>query len=249
MKKIIVVLLFSISNAIFAQSINDYKYASLPDKFEIMKKKKMPRLNTLIKMHMQKYGYETYFDSEPKPLDFTNTNCNKVFVDLVEENTLFATKVAVILKDCKGTVLATSPMGISREKDLNVAYDFAIREAFANFTALKNYKYNGKIVVENLPITVVKSPENGLVQPNSTPISDIQTTTSGQLYAQAIPNGFQLVNSEPRIIMKLFKTSAKDVFTAVKGNLQGVLVTKNNEWFFEYYQNDQLISEKVDVKF
>jgi hypothetical protein len=24
---------------------------------------------------------------------------------------------------------------------------------------------------------------------------------------------------------------------------------KNNEWFFEYYQNNQLISEKVDVKF
>jgi hypothetical protein len=36
---------------------------------------------------------------------------------------------------------------------------------------------------------------------------------------------------------------------AKKGEVQGVLVAKNNQWFFEFYQGDQLISEKIEVKF
>ncbi len=249
MKKIIVVLLLLLSNTIVAQSINDYKYALVPEKFEILRKKKFPRLVTMIKMQMQKYGFETYVTSETLPYDFSNANCNKVYVDLIEENSIFTTKVAVVLKDCKGTVLATSPFGKSREKDLAVAYDQAIREAFNNFSELKNYTYNGKVVIENLPTTVLPTSENVKGNSVSNTVSETHDAISGQLYAQAIPNGYQLVNSEPKIIMKLFKTSAKDFYTAVKGNLQGVLVTKNNEWFFEYYRNDQLISEKVDVKF
>jgi len=49
--------------------------------------------------------------------------------------------------------------------------------------------------------------------------------------------------------MKIFKTSNSNTFTAIKGTIQGVLVAKDNEWFFEYYENDKLISEKIAVKF
>ena len=49
--------------------------------------------------------------------------------------------------------------------------------------------------------------------------------------------------------MKIFKTSNSNCFIAVKGNIQGVLIAKDNQWYFEYYQNDKLISEKIDVKF
>jgi hypothetical protein len=36
---------------------------------------------------------------------------------------------------------------------------------------------------------------------------------------------------------------------AKKGDVQGALVSKEDQWFFEYYQNDKLISEKIEVKF
>jgi hypothetical protein len=36
---------------------------------------------------------------------------------------------------------------------------------------------------------------------------------------------------------------------ATKGSVQGILVAKDNQWFFEYYQNDQFISEMINVKF
>ena len=49
--------------------------------------------------------------------------------------------------------------------------------------------------------------------------------------------------------MKLYKTSKSDYFTAVRDGVQGALLLKDNEWFFEYYQNDQLMSEKIAIKF
>jgi len=47
----------------------------------------------------------------------------------------------------------------------------------------------------------------------------------------------------------VYKTSNANSYMAKKGDVQGALVAKDNQWFFEYYQNDQLISEKIDVKF
>jgi hypothetical protein len=49
--------------------------------------------------------------------------------------------------------------------------------------------------------------------------------------------------------MKVYKTSNPASYMAKKGDLQGALVSKDNQWFFEYYQNDKLVSEKIDVKF
>ena len=49
--------------------------------------------------------------------------------------------------------------------------------------------------------------------------------------------------------MKVTKTSNPSTYIAVKGDTQGVLVSKNGTWYFEYYKDQNLISEKVEVKF
>jgi hypothetical protein len=49
--------------------------------------------------------------------------------------------------------------------------------------------------------------------------------------------------------MKVYKTSNPVSFMATKGSVQGILVAKDNQWFFEYYQNEQFISEMINVKF
>ena len=36
---------------------------------------------------------------------------------------------------------------------------------------------------------------------------------------------------------------------AKKGNLQGLFVKKESNWFFEYNDGNRLVSEKVEVKF
>ena len=242
-------MVFTLSNAAIAQNLNGYKYASVPSKFIYWKEKDKYKLNTLTKLFMQKYGFETYLDSETVPYDFLNVNCNKVYVDLIKDNGLFFTKLKVVLKDCNGKILFTSREGSSKEKDYNVAYNEALRQAFASFESL-HHKYDEKnAIVENqVEVKPYKEPveqQKGVVSESK----EMAVTTSNQLYAQSIQNGFQLVDASPKVVMKLYKTSVNDVYTAVKGNLQGVLVSKNNEWFFEYYQNDQLVSEKVAVKF
>lgn len=72
----------------------------------------------------------------------------------------------------------------------------------------------------------------------------VDLSQAGVLYAQPIVNGFQLVNSAPKVVMKVFKTSSSTCLIAMRESIQGVLISKDNQWFFEYYQNDTLISEK-----
>jgi hypothetical protein len=104
-----------------------------------------------------------------------------------------------------------------------------------------------------IPVTT-PAPAAVAVPVVAVPTTTAATTTidkksSGLLYAQPTSYGYQLIDSEPKVVMKVYKTSNANSYMAKKGDIQGALVSKGNEWFFEYYQNDQLISEKIDVKF
>lgn len=249
MKKYIVLLLLVTSTG-FAQNLNDYKYAHVPSKFNFLIDVNMYNLNELSKMYLQKYGFETYLDNETTPDDFVNTNCNKIFVDIIPNNNLFTTKVKVVLKDCKGTILFTSQEGTSREKEYKIAYNQALRMAFDNFSVLKTHKFqspkkNLGMIGEPNEVKVTTELKEAL--DNGTIVNT--TTTSSSLYVQPILNGFQLINSEPKVIYKIYKTSTKDFYIATKGTINGVFFSKNKEWFFEYYQNEKLISDIVEVKF
>jgi len=235
MKKVLFLLLFLASSLSFAQSVNDYIYAIVPSKFEFLKDKDKYRLNTLTKMLMEKYGFVTYFDTDILPREVAESNCNKVYVDVQNTGNLFSTKLIVVLKDCKNVVLFTSDEGKSREKEYQVAYNQALREAFASFEKL-GYKYNGNakensnVKVSNLNDDNIKA--NHLV-----------------LFAQPIENGFQLIDSTPKVILKIYKTSNPSCFLAYKDNIQGVLVNMDNQWFFEYFTNSKVASEKMEIKF
>jgi hypothetical protein len=47
----------------------------------------------------------------------------------------------------------------------------------------------------------------------------------------------------------MYTTSNPSVFIAIKDASQGVLISKENQWFFEYYHDNQFISETIEVKF
>ena len=240
MKKIALLLLL-VTSVNFAQDLNQYKYVSVPAKFSFLKETNQYNLNVLSKMYMQQFGFETFFDTDEVPKDFLENNCNKIYFDVLENNNMFSTKLTVVLKDCQGKVLFTSKEGINKEKEYKVSYNLALREALNSMKTIQ-YKYAGdKVVEEKIVVqeTKVEVQNQSLNSENS---------VSSQLFAQPISNGFQLINAEPKVIYKIFKTSVKDLYIATKGSLQGVLISKNNEWFFEYYQNEKLVSEKVEVK-
>jgi len=98
-------------------------------------------------------------------------------------------------------------------------------------------------------VPVVAAPAVAVVPVAAKDKKSVDKPSSGLLYAQATSYGYQLIDSEPKVVMKVYKTSNANSYMAKKGDVQGALVAKDNQWFFEYYQNDQLISEKIDVKF
>jgi hypothetical protein len=245
MKKCIILLLVFASSHGFSQTINDYKYAIVPSKFAFLNEKDQYRLNTLTKMLMEKYGFITFFDTDILPAEVANDNCNKVFVEVQNNGSMFITKVSVVLKDCKNAILFTSAEGKSREKEYQTSYNQALREAFDSFETL-GYKYNGN-GNSNSNVNGNVKENNNLKVSNLNVENKIANDLA--LFAQPIENGFQLIDSTPKVIMKIYKTSSSICFIANKNNIQGVLISKDNEWFFEYIINSKLVSEKVEVKF
>ncbi|MGB6153072.1 MAG: hypothetical protein WBG48_13900 [Pricia sp.] len=79
--------------------------------------------------------------------------------------------------------------------------------------------------------------------------SDLSTLTGTTLYAQELANGYQLVDSTPRIRIKMEKTSMPDVYLARAGETRGTVFKKNDVWFFEYYSGDDLTTQELSIKF
>jgi hypothetical protein len=241
MKKVLFLLLFLATSISFSQSLNDYKYAIVPSKFEFIKEKDQYRLNTLTKLLMEKYGFITYFDTDILPNEVVDNNCNKVYVDVKSNGNLFVTKLTVVLKDCKNAVVFTSVEGRSREKELQVAYNQALREAFTSFEKL-DYKYSGKSNVNVNSNNNVKSNVNSNVK---VPI------LNQNLFAKPLgENLFQLLTNDtdiPNLVLTIAKTNNPSIFIVEEAMRQGVVYKNNNEWIFDYYENEKLISEKLNI--
>ena len=68
-------------------------------------------------------------------------------------------------------------------------------------------------------------------------------------YAQALPNGYQLVDSSPKIRMKLLKSSTDKVYMAQSDDHSGMVYQKEGKWIFEYYDGDDLVQKELNIKF
>lgn len=243
MKKFLIVFLLLAFSFSFAQSINDYKYAVVPSKFSFLKENDQYRLNTLTKMFLEKHGFTAYLDSDVMPEELINMNCNKVYVDVISVGGFINTKLQVVIKDCKKNVLFTSLEGKSKEKEYQIAYNQALRAAFQSFDAL-NYKYSPKEEILLAP------KQSQVIENNSMKVAPYQAPNKDhQLIAKPIVNGFELLDSDAKVVMKIYKTSNPVFFTAIKKAVQGILISKDGQWHFEYYENDNLISEVFEVKF
>ena len=162
------------------------------------------------------------------------------------------TKIKVVLKDCKDKVVYETVYGTSREKDFSAAYNQALRQAFQSFDKL-NYKYNGKsdAQVEEVKATgkVILTENNApIMQDNGIEIGESNLISSNTLVAETVENGFLLIDSEnSTIVLKLFKTSNESIFIATSKTINGVVIKKGKDSFFEYYKDKKLVSEKLNV--
>jgi len=260
MKKIFFLLYFA-SLVSFAQDINNYQYVIVPKKFSDLKAEDKYGLNTSVKLLLQKYGFKAYFDNETFADDKMTNRCDFLTADLSNESGIMVTKVRVVLKDCKGNIVYQTELGTSREKQYALAYNQALRAAAKSFETL-DYKYVGKAVpfepTESKPVVRVSDTRIESVSTPNTDEKPVVRVTDNKIesksntpffFAQPTANGYQVVDNEPKVIMRLYNTSQKNVFMADKNGVNGLVILNSGQWIFEYYNNGNLVSETINLKF
>jgi hypothetical protein len=242
--------------------INSYKYIIVPKKYDFSKSEDEYQLNSLTKFLFNKYGYEAYFVDDDFPEDLKKNRCLALTSKVSnEKNTMFKTKLEFILKDCSGVVVMTSQLGESRLKKYKKAYSEALRAAFKTFQNL-NYEYlpeeakleiaekesikqvdNQAGELENIEVLEAAS----VIGTSATKQVAISQNRDVVYYAQAIDNGFQLVNSEPKIVMKLLTTAAENVFI-VKGK-SAIVFKEGGLWYYSENEGKMGGKQLLNIKF
>lgn len=236
MKKLLLLTIMLISATGIAQtSLNDYNMAIIPAKFEFQKEDNQYRINSTIKAFLKQKGFEVYLSSDVLPEGFMDYNCNKVFVNAVEENTMFKTALKIEFKDCKNNLLFATNFGETREKDYAKAYNEALLLTLKSFSNA-NYKYSGKTYFDEEAQEKLKSMDKVEVSMESV------KTEKNEI-------SLKVFNSSTKEELVLFKTSKQDVFLCNRNGKNGVVLAKGGVWYFESIENEKVTSDKLDIKF
>jgi hypothetical protein len=241
---LLILVLFTIS--VHAQNnLNNYKYVIVPEKFSFSRSENQYGLNSLVRDLLEEKGFSAFMSNGQVPQEVVANKCSALMADVTEKKGLFTTNLTLLLKDCQGNIIFKSKEGKSREKEFQAAYDGALRDAYTSLKAAP-YQYDGSTFTQTQVQTATAVP---VAAAPVTAASAAITDATGTLYAQATPNGFQLIDTTPKKVMTLFKTSTPDYFIAQNGSVAGVVFKKNEEWLYEYYKDEKLVSQKLQIKF
>jgi hypothetical protein len=261
----------------FSQSnvnLNKYKYVIVSKKFDFLKEANEYRLNELSQFLFNKSGFETVMEGTKYPEDLIRNRCLGLKADVLKDSGMFKTKLNVQLKDCNDQIIYASEFGESREKEYSKAYAEALRKAFKSIEAL-DYKYEPIESIKTPQTPKVKNEVAAEIQQLKEEIQSLKkekevvapiiaeaikpvtvpqiletkeiTIPTDVLYAQEIENGFQLVDSAPALVYKIKKTGLLNVF--IVEEKKAILYQTDDTWILEYYTNNTLKQEVLNIKF
>jgi len=282
---LITVLVLSSGIIIGQRSLNEYKYVTVPNKFDFLKSDDQYQLNSLTKFLFNKEGFQTLFGGDVRPEELVKNSCLGLTTKVNNTSGLLNTKLLIELVNCRNETVFTSAEGRSKEKDYKKGYQEALRRAFKSITEL-NYSYEPvkelfapETLVEKEKVTIpeevkevvavkeskelaktieIKAEDKAINNIEVQEVKDIKNEVvvkelteidapTNLLYAQANPYGFQLVDSTPKVVYILLKTSRADVY--ILKNKNGILFKKDNQWIVEYYEMNELVKQELEIKF
>ena len=242
---VLLFLLFSCFSSQSQTSLNNYKYVLVPESFSFLKQVDQYGLNTRTRSFLEETGFTAYLDNSKLPTELANNKCIALIADVVEKKSMFATKLTLLLKDCKGNIVFKGKEGVSREKDFGPAYTLALEDAFTSMKDAR-YVYQPATTINEQPLA--PDPASHSAPAEKTAV--IATPpAAGTLYAQPIANGYQLIDTTPKTILRMFKSSVADYFIADNGSSNGIVFKRDDSWVFEYYKDGKLIAERLLIKF
>ena len=268
MKRFLATVVFlCITISCFSQQLNNYKYVVIPYKFDFLDSHDQYRVNTLMRFLFKQEGFEVLYDTETLPADLVDDKCLALYADVNNDSNIFITRMTILLRDCSNKIILETAEAKTKIKAYERAYNVALRSAFDDIKA-ENYEYNPvkrtekvvqnsnsnreklneEDVPENVDIRVEKKPmtnKKTVVQSDTAKV--VTETADMLLYAQPIENGYQLVDSTPKVVMILLKTGVPNVYI-VKGQDATVYLEKG-VWMFSKASSKGNKVSALNIKF
>ena len=258
----IFLLVLSVNMNAWAQiSLNDYKYVSVPEKFDFLKSNDQYQLNSLTVFLLKKEGFTALNKSDNYPMDLAQNNCLMLNANVVRLKGLLTTKLQLVLTNCKNTVVFSSEIGKSKLKEYQKAYHEALREAFA--LSDFNYSYNGSNGVAVMPIpTKPATPEPMIVKPVLAVVTEVvvekakpQAVVKSAL-AVEVASGLliQQTNSGYDFIDAVSKTTKYSAHATLFENVyiidgqEGIIYKRGQSWVREYIENGKTTIEALNIQ-
>jgi len=276
--KVLYILLFAIGlNTVVNAQLNDYKYIIVPKKFDAFKSVNEYQTSTLVKYYFEENGFNALYD-DALPVDLAGNRCLGLLANLEDGSNMFTTKVTITLKDCNNVEVFRSVEGISKIKEYDKAYKDAIQKAFISFagmdysyvpqerekkesaTVTLNFKDDVKSVQEDSKEHIIEQKSTTeeqvykAVEPKPSSIVRVEEKQSSELpaemlYAQPTDMGYQLVDSTPKVVLKLQETSMDNVFMTDFNGYNAVVFQKDGKWLLEYSDNGEKVQKELEIKF
>ena len=228
MKKIALLILTICSMFAFGQKVSDYKYISVPVKFETFKED-FGLGELLIKTLRAKNYIVVPSDKLQWPSEAKDNPCNVLITDIINDSGLLRNKVLVQFKDCNDKVVS-SIKGASSIKDYKEGFQDALKQTFVSISPVNPTNQPQNKVQE----TIVNNTNTVSVSSDS----GAQKFSNGKMDLQRIQidnNQFILVSSNSTSPFATFKTTTKNDVFRVK--------LQNGDSTLGYFENGNVVIE------
>lgn len=124
-------LMLLLVTTVFSQGkLDAYKYIIAPKQFDFQKSEDSYQINSLTKFLFEKQGFIVLFNDESFPAELRENSCLALNAKLINNSSMFKTRVVFELKNCYNQIVLQTPEGESRDKDYKKGFNEAIRNAF-----------------------------------------------------------------------------------------------------------------------
>ena len=198
--------------------LNQYKYVSVPDRFDFLKTNDQYQMNSLTQFLLTKKGFTVLESIENYPSDLAANSCLLLDVNVEKIKGFLKTKLEVQFINCKKEVVFRSAIGTSKEKDFKIAYHQAIRAAFDSMEVL-NYNYEASPVIDiSAPIETSKPvlPKPSVQTPSApVVVASVDPVDSPELPKTLIVSpayGYDITDANGRVLFSIHPTMEEGIF-------------------------------------
>lgn len=238
---------------VFGQiGVDNYKYVSVPDRFDFLKSADQYQLNALTKFLLKKNGFSVLDVSSDYPKELLKNRCLLLDVNVIKLKGFLNTKLEVQFTNCQNEIVFRSDIGVSKIKDFKKGYHEALRKAFVSIAEL-NYSYKAaasSIQLEQTPevaaveVAPPPAPSKAMKELLPPPPPPVSKQDLSQVKIRPSDFGFTVIH-EPsgKVLHTLHATLYEGVF--IIDNLPGIAYKRGNRWVREFVVNQKIVIEPL----